>query len=209
MAKGNHVFNRFDKVILGAYKKILALDGNERDLDAVNGSGADVAVAEAVLRSKFKSSYRFFRQIRDHEKIALIGATQDDRPVIANDGNSQVFGRASAAFEAAVMKWATTDAANDPMESWRQLVNAGSDVAAQESYINQGSSSEGTPGSESARRGRCVELSEFIKGELTGLVRNWLLAIRLDLQERIKKVSYDPGNPNAWTGQLNANVFPH
>ncbi|MEX3809665.1 hypothetical protein AB3X96_05230 [Paraburkholderia sp. BR13439] len=207
MAKGNHVFNRFDKVIHGAFKKILALYGNDRDLDAVNGSGANVADAEAVLRSKYKYSYHFFRQIRDHEKIALIGATQDDRPVIANDGNSQDFGRASAAFEAAVMKWAMAVAADDPMENWRQLVNAGSDVAAQESYVKQGSSLEGSPASENARRARCVELSEFIKGELTGLVRKWLLAIRQDLQE--EKVSYDPGNFDAWKSQLNANVFPH
>ncbi|MEX3899873.1 hypothetical protein [Paraburkholderia sp. BR10954] len=55
-------------------------------------------------------------------------------------------------------------------------------------------------------------LTEFrqvvIKGELTGLVRKWLLAIRQDLQERIKKVSYQPDNLLAWKNQLNANVFP-
>jgi hypothetical protein len=207
MAKGNHVFNSFDKVIHGIYRAILELDGRGRDLDAVSGSGANVADADSALKSKFKNSYHFFQQVRDHERIAEIHTTQDDRAVIANDGNSQDFGRASTGFATAVMKWATTDAAEDPMDSWRQLVNAGSDVAAQESYVKHGSSAEGTPGSENLRRKRCVELSEFVKGELTALVRKWLLAIRQDLQVRVGKVSYEPDNLEAWKGLLNANVF--
>ncbi|MBP0590313.1 hypothetical protein J8I87_11440 [Paraburkholderia sp. LEh10] len=206
MAKGNHVFNSFDKVIHAIYRAILELDGRGRALDAVSGSGASVTEAETVLNSRFKTSYGFFKQIQRHEKIAEIHTTQDDRPVIANDGNSKDFGNASANFAAAVMKWATTDAADDPMESWRQLVNAGSDLAAQESYVKQGSSSPGTPGSETLRRKRCVDLSEFVKGELTKLVRNWLLAIRLDLKNA-KIVSYDLRDSAAWKGLLNANVF--
>jgi len=208
MAKGNHVFNSFDKVIHGTYRAILELDGRERALDAVSGSGANVVEGEAALNARFRFSYGFFKQIRDHEKIARIHATQDDRPVIAGDDNSKDFGKASKEFAAAVMKWATHDAAEDPMNSWRQLVNAGSDIAAQEAYIKEGSSSPGTPKSEDLRRERCVDLSKFVKGELTKLVRNWLLAIRLDLQGG-NKVSYDPHTPKAWKDLLDANVFPH
>lgn len=206
MAKGNHVFNSFDKVIHRTYRKILELDGNGRALDTVSGSRGNLVKAEEALTSKFPNSYNFYKQIRDHKSMLQIHATQDDRPVVANDGNSLEFGRASSDFEAAVMKWATTDASDDPMESWRQLVNAGSDVAAQESYVKEGSSSAEAPKGESARRALCVALSEFVKGELTKLVRCWLLAIRLDLK-LMGKVSYDPKSGEAWKNQLNRNVF--
>jgi hypothetical protein len=206
MAKGNHVFNSFDKVIHRAYRAILELNSNGSALDTVSGSKGNLDEAKEVFSSKFPSSYGFFRQIKDHKNMALIHETQDDRAVVANDGNSLEFGRASSDFEDAVMKWATTDAPNDPMESWRQLVNAGSDVAAQESYIKQGSGLAQAPKSESDRRALCVALSEFVKGDLTKLVRHWLLAIRLDLF-KMRKVSYDPNNGEAWKRQLNRDVF--
>lgn len=203
MANGNHVFNAYDKVIYKIYREIVVLDDPERgrDLDAVGGSGGDITKADSNLKARFEYSYTFFKEIRDHGNIRLIHDTQDDRPVVANDANSKEFGEEAGKFGAAVMDWATGVGANDPMDNWRQLVNMGSDPLAQETYIKQGSSAAGTPASEDARRARCVELDKFVKAELTGLVKKWLLGIRADLK-KLGKVSYVPSRFTAWKDLL-------
>jgi hypothetical protein len=190
MAKGNHVFNSFDKVIHNTYRDILQVVDMGRDLDAIRGSGGNIATATESLQSKFKDSFRFYNEIVGHPKIAELHNTQDDEAVVANDPNSTGFGLASEAFSAAVMKWAMDQDGGNPMDYWRRLVNAGADKTAQDNYIKKGSSALGTPSSETARRSHCVELEKFVKGELGALVRKWLLAIRLDLQTKSKAVTY-------------------
>jgi hypothetical protein len=205
MAKGNHVFNAFDKVIAKIYGDVVLLDDPKRgrEFDALGGSGGDVVEADTSFNTRFESSYKYFKEIRDHVSIGLIHKTQDDRPVVANDANSKDFGEEAIKFGAAVMKWATGASNDDPMDVWRQLINMGSDPLAQTTYIKQGSSEAGTPGTEDARRARCVELDKFIKGELTKLVRNWLLAIRWDLK-KLRKVSYIPSQSSDWKDLLKA-----
>lgn len=203
MAKGNHVFNAFDKVIHKIYREIAALDDPERgrDLDAIGGSGGDITKADASLKTRFEYSYKYFKDIRDHVNIHLIHDTQDDRTVVANDANSKEFGDEAGKFGIAVMEWATGANANDPLDSWRQLVNKGSDPLALKTYVTQGSSAADTPNSESGRRARCVALDMFVRGQLTVLVRNWLLGLRVDLK-KLGKVSYTPNKAADWKDRL-------
>ncbi|MBP0594792.1 hypothetical protein J8I87_35050 [Paraburkholderia sp. LEh10] len=141
MAKGNHVFNAFDKVISNIYREIVVLDDPQRgrELDAVGGSGGDITKADANLKVRFEYLYTFFKEIRDHVNIGLMHDTQDDHPLVANDANSTKFGEEAVKFGAAVMAWATGTGATDPMDAWRQLVNKGSDPPlAQATYIKGG-----------------------------------------------------------------------
>jgi hypothetical protein len=208
MPKGNHVFNAFDKVIANSYAQVIEtfVPDLTRDLDAVGGSGGDVVAAESRLRRKLAYSFGYFEQIRDHEKMHWIHDTFDDHAVVTNDANSTAFGRETDRFKEAVTNWATVHGGNDPMDRWRQLVNTGTDPLAQETYVKEGSSAAGTPGSSLARRARCVEIDMFVKGELTRLVRNWLLAIRLDLKNA-KAVEYE-STTQEWKGALASDVFP-
>jgi hypothetical protein len=198
MSKGNHVFNAFDKVVQASYKGLLGMFGFGREIDTVTGSGGDMVKAEATLKANFGYSYQLYKEIMQHEKIEEIHDTQDDRPVSANDANSTEFGEASKQFSDVVTKWALTDYRDDPMDAWRQLVNAGHDQSAEADYIQHGSSAQGTPANPAARRTHCVDLSKFVKGELTRLVSRWMIALRVDLKDRGEKVAYDPPDKKDW-----------
>ncbi|WP_186138244.1 hypothetical protein [Burkholderia gladioli] len=210
MAKGNHVFNAFDKVIASVYYSVVGYDeaARKEDMNLIGGAGGDTdaarqkaSEAEAMMRKRFVTSYPIYREILDRDEMKWLHATQDDHPVIPNDANSRSFGEESTRFGAEVVDWATGVSNADVMVRWRQLVNLGVDQQAQENYVKEGSSQPGTPNSEDARRARCGKINEFVKGDLTGKVRHLLLAIRFDLK-MLKKIKYDPKLSTDWKALL-------
>ena len=177
MAKGNHVFNNFDKVIQNIFRVILADQNLGREFDAINGSGGDINSARTLLQSKFPVSLRYYNEIKDHPEIKRIHETQDDKPVASNDPNSKNFGTATTKFSNAVVAWALNGTSDSPIDAWRELTTAGFDPEAQRNYVSEAPKSQ-----RQDRQKRCEQLAQFVKGELGRLVGCWLFALRADLQ---------------------------
>jgi hypothetical protein len=196
MGKGNHVFNNFDGAVYNAFGKITEALGLGREFDALGGSGGNVDAARKAIDGTFQDSYKFLREILDHPLTKQLHQVQDDEPVLPNDPNSQAFGQEAALFTQAALKWVWGDPAANPAENWRRMVNLGHDAQAQTNYIEKC----GETAKKSERRDKCQDLAKFVKGELTKLVRNWLLALRLDLL-KAKKVQYDD-KPLDWKNLL-------
>jgi hypothetical protein len=183
MPKGNHVYNNLDGTIFNSYKVITEKFGQNREFDALAGSGGAVDEALQLFNAKYPTAYTAFRAIMDHPSCALMHTVQDDEPVAPNDPNSIAFGKAANKFSLAVMDWVYGSSETGPTEEWRQLVNIGVDKEAQANYIEKGSSQEGTPKQKEQRASRCNDLECFIKGELTKLVLVWLFNLRRDLKQ--------------------------
>jgi len=180
MAKGNHVFNDFDGCLLSAFADFLEEAGGGEHLRALGGSGGSEAAAREFMSSRYATSWPLLVEIRSRPQIRDIHWIQDDAVVGASDENSQAFGAASRAFRTAVVAWAWDAQGTNPMEAWRQLVNAGVDKTAWDRFV-AGSSIAQAPKSSEGRAARCVELEKFIRGDLTKLAARWLLALRADL----------------------------
>lgn len=195
MSKGNHVFNNFDGTMYNAFENITNAFGHSAFLKTLNGSGGNMQEAEEIQK-KYTHSYEFLRQIRTHLQVAIMHTIQDDEPVGVDDPNSRAYGELAEVFSNAVSVWVFETGDANPLDVWRQLVNIGRDKTAMRNYIEKGSSQKETPKSAEAREKQCDEIHKFIKGELSKLVLNWLLALRLDLK-LTKAVSYQT-KPKEW-----------
>ncbi len=206
MPKGNHVFNNFDGTVHNAFMVVLEAFKHDDALKAVNGSGGDADKGAQLLTAKYENAYRFYGEIKRHPAVALIHATQDDEEVVSDDPNSIAFGKLAKEFNMVAVSWAWGTEGANPLEQWRQLVNAGYDKEARDNYVKKGSSVKGTPASEMARAARCAELQQFIKGDLTRLATNWMLGLRMDLKTT-KAVEYSE-KINAWKALLETATTP-
>ena len=196
MPKGNHVFNNFDNTVHNTFIEVLEVFKHADALKAVSGSGGDAVGGAKTLTGTYPNAFKFYNEIINHPLVAVMHAVQDDKPVLPNDPNSKAFGELAAEFTTVVKNWVFgVDGAN-PVEQWRQMVNIGFDQDACDAYIKVGSSQPGTPNTELKRRERCTELQLFVKGDLSKLATNWMLALRMDLS-LAKQVSYSD-KPAAW-----------
>lgn len=180
MAKGNHVFNDFDGCVATSFKKLTRELQLEQVLIAATAGGSNSPEA-ATLRGHFPSSYATLLEMQAHDRVKDMHWIQDDQEVVANDGNSQAFGRESGRFSQAVVDWAWgKDDKENPMTVWRDLVNAGEDVTARSNFA-KGSSRKEAPKTEAARQDLCQQVRMFIRGELSKLVGKWLVQLRDDM----------------------------
>lgn len=159
MAKGNHVFNDFDGCIRSSFADFLEEAGEGADhLRALGGSGGSVTAAQAFMASRYARSWPLLEEIRKHSNVEAMHWIQDDAAVGVSDENSRAFGDAAAVFRTATVAWAWDTAGTNPMEAWRQLVNAGVDRIAWDRFV-KGSSIAQAPGPAKAGR-RCVSRSK-------------------------------------------------
>ena len=200
MPKGNHVFNNFENVIHKAFKAVLANYNLDRELDAVNGSGGDIDKAKLALNAKFANAFKFYTELRDHALTHAMHDAQDDEAVAPDDPNSIAFGEKSEEFVAALVKWSWGDDSVDVGDLWRQLINIGFDQAAATSYIEKGSSANGAAKQPAERRAHIEALQQFVRGEMTKIAINFMLAVRFDLK-LANAVDYE-GKPAAWKAKL-------
>jgi hypothetical protein len=76
------------------------------------------------------------------------------------------------------------------------MVNLGFDQAAYNNYARGAS----TDAARDKRKSECEEIRKFISGELSKMVFNWLLVLRIDLKSA-QMATYD-GNRQAWKDVL-------
>jgi hypothetical protein len=214
MPKGNHVFNDFDGCVATSFKKLSRELNLEQVLIAATGAGNSPEAT--TIRGHFPTSYATLIEMQAKDRVKEMHWIQDDKEVIANDGNSMAFGRESARFSQAVIDWAWgRDDKENPMTVWRDLVNAGEDITARRNFAKESSRKE-APKTEAGREELCQQVRMFIRGELSKLVGKWLVQLRDDMTSARPamngvtpvRVDYDTRR-KAWMERLgSAGVIP-
>ncbi|HET9959101.1 MAG TPA: hypothetical protein VFQ61_31640 [Polyangiaceae bacterium] len=178
MAKGNHVFNHFEKTIRNAFEAFLTEGGvqvEDRAVD-VNSAIAMPGSADAeAIRARYPRAWAKFKEIVSAPQHKEMEGMQDDSPVAANDPNSQSYGIAAAQFISGVRALASAQPGMPPGAAWQAMVKSGFDAAAADRYVNA------APRAGQAKRKADIErIRTFIKGRLNSDVSVWIQFMKLD-----------------------------
>lgn len=181
MAKGNHVFNHYDKTIDNAFAGLLEAIG----LTVPAGTPVHLTMAKSTPSSADALAIAARLPKAWPKFLEIVGARpfkddwdkmQDDEPVSPDDVNSQAYGRAVSSFVAEIRKIAdpTTRGTARPGKFWSDMTECGYDAAAAANYIGSGPK-------KGQREALVATTKLWIATTLNGLVTTWIQYLKLDM----------------------------
>lgn len=180
MAKGNHVFNHYNKTIENAFAAFI----DAARIHTAQGAKINLATAKAAsgsadavaLAGKLPKAWPKFKEIVTAPAFARWDTMQDDEPVLPNDPNSAAYGKVGKSFIDEVVKIASqgTRPGARPGAHWQEMINIGFDQAAATGFIGQGNKA-------GERRALVESTQTWVRGPLNGLVSTWIQYMKLDM----------------------------
>lgn len=172
MAKGNHVFNHFNKTVGNAFTTFLVAAGVQVNLATALASSNSVDAT--TLLTRYPKAWPKFKEIANSAHFAHWDEMQDDQDVAADDANSLAYGKAAASFVAEVKKLAGGQSGSAG-NYWGEMLNVGYDGDAAERYINLSAQKR------EERRKLVTQSGVWVKGPLNSMVCTWLQYLKLDV----------------------------
>jgi len=202
VAKGNHVFNSFDKSIISGFEAFLLGANVVVTLsDAVNSSSSEGA---KKLVSLYPSAWPKYKEIIKSAAFTQLHKMQDSNTVPESDPNSQAFGKDSKEFVAQMGNMGK-GSSNNPGAAWKKMLASGYDGQAAYYYIkdtlNPGDETPkqtlsyddiqvpvttAEPNSKEKRLKLVNSMSAWLKGGLTHNVDTWISYLRWDVSRGLR-----------------------